>query len=116
MKLLDGLLRDWNPVGQSELIQVELMAGHLYQHLRLLRFFSATRGGIASVDETLRVAGKDPHGWRDDMPILDTLEKLQRAEAHILKNVYRAQGELERLQRMRLGERVPSRVMVDVNS
>ena len=51
LKLFDGILRDWNPVGQSELIQVELMTNYLYQLLQLRRLLSTMRG--ASLDEIL---------------------------------------------------------------
>lgn len=44
------------------------------------------------------------------------LEWLQKYEAHILRQYYRALAELERLQRMRLGDGVPPRLVVEVNN
>lgn len=120
-KLLRGLRETWDPIGQNELIQVELMAFHLQQQKRLMRLMSIRRNStptfLLDTDRTptkLKPAVFDQ--WLHDLPSLDDLEKFQRCEAHNLRHYYRAQGELERLQRMRLGEKVAPRLLVDVNA
>lgn len=50
------------------------------------------------------------------LPCSHHLEWLQKCEGHILRSYYRALAELERLQRMRLGEGVPPRLVLEVNS
>jgi hypothetical protein len=100
LRLFNGFLEELKPDGQSEFIQVELITNHLYQYRRL--FLMANEFGPLEED-----SGPD-----DAL----TVEKFQRCESHILKNFYRAKAELERLQRIRLGEKVPARLMVDINS
>ena len=119
-KLLTGLHETWNPIGQSELIQVELMAFHLHQQKRLMRLMSIRRDSSPTLlwdaDHTsIKIKPAIVDQWRHDLPSLDDLEKFQRCEAHNLRHYYRAQAELERLQRMRLGEKVTPRLLVDVN-
>jgi len=53
---------------------------------------------------------------RRALPGLGDSQWLQKCEGHILRSYYRALAELERLQRLRLGEGVPPRLFVEVNS
>ncbi|MHA1591389.1 MAG: hypothetical protein ACTSUP_02830 [Candidatus Heimdallarchaeaceae archaeon] len=50
------------------------------------------------------------------VPPEDVLDPLLRYQASVDKQLYRALHELERLQRMRKGENIPSPVMVDVDT
>jgi len=117
LKLLNDFIQDRNPIGPSELVQVEFIAIHPSQYRRLLRLM-ADLSGVETINSMLGSVGfsQDSHGGRDDMPSLENLEKLQRCENHILRNFYRAQAELERLQRIRLGEKVPARLTLDINN
>lgn len=54
--------------------------------------------------------------WEHEVPPIELLDKLQRYENHILRHLYRAMSELERLIRMRLGEKVPPRMVLDVHN
>jgi hypothetical protein len=51
---------------------------------------------------------------RFSLPPPDATEKIQRYEAHLDRQLYRAMGELERLQRRRRGEAVPPPVNINV--
>ena len=118
LKLFNTFVQELDPFGQLELVQIELMTNYLYQYKRLSRHMAAMRGGKIidlSVHEYVD-ASKDKGGWVDDLPSLDILEKYQRCESHILRSFYRAQAELERLQKIRLGEQVPPRLTVDINN
>lgn len=119
-KLLTGLRETWNPIGRSELIQVELMAFHLQQQKRLMRLMNVRRDDaptfildLAPASRKIKPAIVDQ--WRHDLPSLDDLEKFQRCESHNLRLYYRAQSELERLQRMRSGDKVAPPILVDMN-
>lgn len=97
MNVLRGLFKAWQPIGQSEVIQVELMAFHLQQQKRLVRLMSALRSGkpgfllgdgFTSSDTEPEVADR----WLRDLPPLEDLDKFQRYENHVLRNYYRAQA------------------------
>jgi hypothetical protein len=111
LKLFNGFVEELNPVGQSELIQIELMTNYLYLHLRLLRVLSVLRGSDNS-----SLFSKDVHGWQDDLPSLEKVEQFQQCENHILRNYYRARTEFERLKKTRLGEDILPRLTVDINN
>jgi len=108
LKLLKRLSGTWGPIGQSEHIQIELMAYHLQQYKRAMRLMSAKRdntlnvlpppGSVSSVAKA-----KVVDRWLHDLPLLEDLDKIQRYEDHILRNYYKAQGGLQRLQSVRLG-------------
>jgi hypothetical protein len=116
-KLFNTFVQELNPFGQLELIQIELMTNHLYQYLRLLRHMDAMRGDKnPCAATTFTIPSNHKGGWLDDLPSLEKLERYQRCESHILRSFYRAQAELERLQKIRLGEQVPPRLTVDINN
>jgi hypothetical protein len=52
--------------------------------------------------------------WRQALPPPEDLEWLRTSENHILRHLYRALSELEHLQRMRLGDKVPPRLVLEV--
>jgi len=176
-RLLKALEKDWRPVGAMEVLQVELVAAHLWQYRRRLQVqqalivadnlprarnvsflvdleldaLKAERGiktepkaklGLGSslldnpdddlLEEACERAGakyrKDFEEFeqledeqrrvaklKKTLPHPSGLEWLQKCEAHILRHYYRALAELERLQRMRLGDKVPPRLVVELN-
>src|SRR5579863_1795941 len=118
LKLLSRFLEQYDPIGQTELVQVELMTFHLHQYVRLMRHMSIMSGDsdLTTLVANLGAISKDKNGWLDDLPKLELLEKYQKYEAHILRNFYRSQAELERLQKVRRGEQVLPRVTVDINT
>jgi hypothetical protein len=117
-KIFNGFIREQNPVGQSELAQIELMAMFLYQYVRLFRVATALRGGSISqlLTDSVTFTDKDSHEWLQALPDLEVFEKLQRCENHILRHFYRARAELERLQALRMGEKSPAHLTLDINS
>ena len=120
-RLFESLIDSWEPVGQSELIQIELMAIALHQYKCLLRLERVRRANFRTdiLDGVLGNSREDDpklEAWRHELPHLDDLEKFQRCETHILRNYYRAMCELQRLQEMRLGKRVLPRLYMDVNA
>lgn len=79
-RLLDGFIDHWEPIGQAELVQVELMAMALYQYKCLLRLARVRRADIGTdILDNLRgnSAEIDPklELWRNELPPLDELEK-----------------------------------------
>jgi hypothetical protein len=54
--------------------------------------------------------------WKSEFPPTEHFDKLQRYENHILRNYYRAMSELERQQKMRLGEKVLPRMVVELQN
>ena len=48
-------------------------------------------------------------------PSVETLEKIQRYETKLERQLYRAMAHLERIQRMRRGEAVPPPLSVEVS-
>lgn len=119
-EVLEGLLDDYNPVGQAELFQVELMATYMHKYKCVLRLSRALRGNATrDVVQELFTNGSYSElfeKWRLDIAPLEILEKLNRAENHSLHQYNRAAAELERLQRMRLGDDMLPRITLDVNT
>jgi hypothetical protein len=116
-RLLNGLLDYWKPVGQAELIEVELMANHLRDYKTIIRL-RATQRGNANMDDIDFASATGTDGavceeWRADLPDFDNMEKFQRSESHFLGLYYRA---VNTLQRMRLGEAVLSRLKANPNA
>ena len=105
--ILVELVKEKNPIGQSELFQVELMADARHQLKRHVRLTSALQSDKASIlmenlfKDSTRQNSEALGDWQCDLSPLDVLEKLRRAEDHILGKYYRAQRELERLQSAR---------------
>ena len=106
-EMLVELVKEKNPIGQSELFQVELMADsrhHLKRHVRLTSALQADKASTLMENlfkDSTRQNSEALGDWQCDLPPLDVLEKLRRAEDHILGKYYRAQRELERLQSAR---------------
>jgi hypothetical protein len=119
-QVLQGFLDVYEPLGQAELFQVELMAYKAHKLKCVLRLSRALSGDATrDISQDLFISGSDSglvERWRLDIPPLEILEKLNRAEAHCLHQYNRAAAELERLQRMRLGDEMPPRITLDVNS
>ncbi len=167
-RIIKALRQDWNPIGATEVLLVELLAVQFIQYLRLLRIQQAfilkeNTPPVPSLDylyrledERLRaqeIRGTETHSDEDEeirrgrivderarqkykkeferqdqlereharidelrraLPEPDDLAWLQRCENHILRHLYRVLSELERLQRMRLGDQVPPRYIVEV--
>lgn len=73
------------------------------------------------IDEVVtKAAAQD---WKKELrerqasiPSAYDIDRLQRYEARLLRVYYRALNELERLQRMRLGDRVPAPLVVDIQN
>jgi hypothetical protein len=147
--LLRDLVADWQPVGPSEMLQVELFALFAFQ---LRRIFRVREGLIAQ--KSLSPAGQVPadpaphcNGGDNEKELKGALKELrehikrqeermkdqeflgkvfeeivypgadrqlERAEDHLLRHLYRATAELERLQHIRLGENVIPPVLVQV--
>ena len=112
-KLLADLCQQWNPVEPTELIQVQLMATHLHQYKCALRLTAALRG--TGLDDPLHLLVRSPttaldretaDQWRSVLPALDDLEKIQRYEAHCLKNYYRALLMLHQLRAAKVDEKL----------
>jgi hypothetical protein len=120
LKIFNGLFEYWKPVGQAEVVLLELMVNQLYQYKRLLRLMSVSRaplkGDLGGVVFGHRSEPKPFDDWRRDLPPLEDLEKFQQLEQHIWRTYFRAQSELERFQAARLGERVLPRLAVDINA
>jgi len=119
-EVLDGLLDVYKPLGQAELFQIEVMSTYVHKFKCVLRLSRALRG-----DATRDITGNRltrgsrselAESWRLDIAPLEILEKLNRAESHCLHQYNRAAAELERLQRVRLGDEMPPRITLDVNS
>jgi hypothetical protein len=68
------------------------------------------RAVVRALRSGFGVSGRLPDG----LPPPDATEKIQRYEAHLDRQFYRAMDELERLQRRRRGEAVPLPVNINV--
>jgi hypothetical protein len=105
---LKRLRESWKPEGESEHIQIELMAHSLYKFKQLLRISTVRKAGLGGFcildgDTSSQMDAATLARWHQELPSLDDFEKLQRYESHISKSYYRAQDQLERLQKNRLG-------------
>ena len=116
--LLRSYVDHYRPEGPVEMHQVELAVSALWRYRRLLR---AEAGEIQErrrlIEPIFDVDDRRPPDvidQRGSIPGPKVVERLQRYEAHLLRIYYRAVAELERLQRMRLGDMVPPPVVVEV--
>ena len=142
-QLLNSYLDHFKPVGPVEMDQLELAVIAFWRYRRVLK---AERGMILGqktwefmhdlvIDHWRNIAQDESRSevdrrvaeyfWelrgteldcKTAIPSGHDIQKLQRAEAHHLRVHYRALNELERLQRMRLGDTVPAPVVVDVQN
>jgi len=108
-KTLKELCETWDPVGESEKIQIELIAFHLQQLKRVLRLMTARRATALPfvLVDRCESAERSPaiiDRWLQDLPPLDELDRFQRYQDRVLRNYYQGHSELERLQKMRCGE------------
>lgn len=138
-KLLTWYIRHYKPEGPAEMLQLELAVVALWRMRRLLK---AEGGAILLHQGLFRESSQAKHpleimndGSRSDgdhkeaentasdrrdllerraaIPLLGEIDRLMRYETHFLRILYRALHELERLQRMRRGDAVPTPIVVD---
>ncbi len=109
-KLLVGLQKDFRPTGTIENVLVEKLA---VLYLRLSRVYQADRA-VALVPFTELQAGVV--GEIAIVQKTPTLEVVMRYEANLERNIDRTLNQLERLQRMRLGQPVPPPVKVELST
>ena len=102
--ILLRLIEDKQPVGESERFQVELMVAARHQVKRIDRLITAlqTTEAASLMEHEFEVRNDQLLvDWRCDLPSLDKLGKLQNYRDVALANYYRADHELERLQKTR---------------
>ncbi len=120
-RLLQWYVDHYQPEGPVEMHQLEIAVGALWRYRRLLR---AEAGEIQNRKRDLDISYRyDSNPYLDviikqcgSVPGPHDIERLQRYEAHLLRIYYRALNEIERLQRMRLGDAVPAPVVVDIQN
>lgn len=92
-------------MGESELFQVELIAEARHDLKKLDRLATAVQptpfGSVLEYGFDLR-HDQQRVAWRCDMPRLETLARIQQLKRELLKHYYRADRELERLQKWTL--------------
>lgn len=142
-KLVRGYMDHYKPVGPVEMHELEIAVCALWRYRRILRFeggailepkplpslkgldgyflWKEYQDKLRALQEHQEAEerSRDQSNWIDHQPLnfaTDGLEKVQRYEAHLLRIYYRALHELERLQRMRLGDVVPAPVVVDIQN
>jgi hypothetical protein len=101
--VLSRLIEDKQPVGESERFQVELMAEERHQVKRIERLITAvqTTDAASLMEHEFEVRNDQLLvDWRCDLPPLEKLGKLQNLRDVALRNYYRADHELERLQKI----------------
>lgn len=94
------------------------MAFNMHQEKRLIRLMSVLSGGNSgckTISELVLAPDPDSSGFLQDLPSLEVLERVQRCETHVLRTFFRAKAELERLQSLRLGNKVPPRIHVEMD-
>ena len=119
VRLLNSYVDHYRPEGPVEMHLIEIAVGSLWRYRRLLR---AETGEIHNhkriLDRTQRLNGIKPSAELDrcsSIPYESATERLPRYETHLLRIYFRALNELERLQRMRLGDTVPSPLVVAID-
>jgi hypothetical protein len=112
------------PVGELELLLVDRIIAAAWRLMRILRIEREMMDHeVADKEKDRRVFSSrkqlDPvtlwDALESDFQYRDTLSKFMRYEAHIERGLYKALHELQRLQAVRSGERVPAPAMVDVD-
>ena len=99
--LLDGLFNDLHPIGTLEEILVEKLGVLSWRYRRLIVAEAENSQAVDILDE-------DETRWKR--------EHLLRYEASIERAFDRTLSQLERLQRIRLGQPVPPPIKLDVSS
>lgn len=109
--LVDGLFNDLHPKGTLEEILVEKLAILLWRYRRLI---------VAEAKIGEAVADQEEEGefisFVDKNEMHSEREHLLRYEASIERAIDRTMGQLERLQRMRLGQPVLPPIKLEVSS
>ena len=136
-QLLESYVDYFKPVGRVEMDQLEIAVAAIWRYRRLLK---AERRMVLEVQERTHSAFRIDECWpkenepgsrhersvaslspaqpdcADVIRYESGLPKVQRYEAHLLRIYYRALNQLERFQRMRLGNAGPAPLVVDVQS
>jgi hypothetical protein len=123
-KLLVGLRGHYGPVGFFLNLQVEKLA---IQYLRLALvykvdlktaplIFTRVEAGLHGDEPPVLLGLSDSESEIAIVRRLPTLEVIMRYEACLERNIERTLNQLERQQRIRLGEPVPPPVKLDVSS
>jgi hypothetical protein len=100
--LLSGLREDLKPIGTLEEVLVEKLAVLIWRYRRLIFTETAEAGG-------------DPFKF-DSNADSKVLDRFPRYEASIERSFDRTLTQLERIQRMRLGQPVAPPIKVDISS
>ena len=99
---LQGILASLHPVGHTEQILAELIAFQLWRLVRVARYereaFDVGREGLIEYPDGEILQSPLPGRA---VAICDVLERLQRYEAHLSRELYRAFRELRTLQALR---------------
>lgn len=111
--LLDNLcqkyLSELKPVGELEIMLVERIVSSAWRLKRLVK----------SERAQFHICTYKPKGSTETIRMVDyrysSLQEIMRYETTLERQVYKAMHELERLQKMRMGEPVPSPLTVDVD-
>jgi hypothetical protein len=112
------------PVGELELLLVDRIIASAWRLMRILRIEKEMMDHeVADKEKDRRVYStrkkQEPVTlWDDlesDFKYRDSLFKFMRYETHIERGLYKALHELQRLQAVRSGERVPAPAVVDVD-
>ena len=119
--LVDELVESLQPVGMLEEILVEKLAWTLWRYRRLLRAEAAEIGRAThSIEHGLRLGGDDePREFETTaalVPRQEAADRLLRYEGTLERAFDRTLAQLERLQRLRLGQPVPPALKLDISS
>ncbi len=123
-KLLVGLRKDFGPTGSLENLLVEKLAVLFLRLSRVYKadltvapqLFTKVQAGLLG-DESLVVT--EPVDRESEIAIVRKMpapEVLMRYETNFERNIDRTLNQLERLQRMRLGQPVPPPVKVELST
>jgi hypothetical protein len=113
-RLLRGLYRHFAPEGTLEESLVEKLAVLMWRQRRLLIAEAAEiRKGCGFFDSDKKQNELDV--LRANVPHTGYLDRLLRYEASLERAFDRTMSQLERLQKMRLGQPVPPRIEVELN-
>jgi len=104
-QLRENLITEMEPHGEMETLLVERIATGMWRLRRVLNAESTRLQHEWDKRERYPFVGAYILGW----------EKLSRYETMIERQLYKANAELERMQRIRRGEHVPAPMAIDVN-
>lgn len=119
VRLRDSYVDHYRPDGPVEMHLIEIAVGSLWRYRRLLRAETGEihyqRGEFIRLDRLNNIKPSADLDRRGSIPRESVTERLQKYETHLLRIYFRALNELERLQRMRLGDTVPSPLVVAID-